>query len=145
MTKDTDFQCPCGSGKPYLECCALYHQGKVGESAQALMRSRYSAYALNNVDYIIRTTHPCHPAVSQNLNLWKEQILKFSMNTEFERLEVLDAKEFPDRATMIFIAHLKHGNEDATFTERSFFSKVDGIWFYVNGDVFAGENRSLKL
>ncbi len=145
MTKDTNFECPCCSGKPYLECCGVYHQGKPAETALQLMRSRYSAYALNNVDYIIRTTHPRHPAVSQNLNTWKEEILKFSMNTDFEKLEIVDSKELPDRATVIFIAHLKNGDEDATFTERSFFSKVNGVWYYVNGDVFAGENRSLKL
>ncbi len=144
MTKDPNFQCPCSSGKPYIHCCGIYHQGKAPETAQELMRSRYSAYALNNVDYIVRTTHPRHPAVSQNLNVWKEAILKFSMTTDFERLEVLDVKEEHDRATITFIAHLKHGDEDATFTERSYFAKVDGVWFYVNGDVYAGENRTLK-
>jgi SEC-C motif-containing protein len=109
------------------------------------MRSRYSAYALNNVDYIVRTTHPRHPAVSQNLNEWKEAILKFSLNTDFEKLEVVAANEQPDKATVIFIAHLKQDEEDATFTERSFFAKVDGVWYYVNGDVVMGEDRSLKL
>jgi SEC-C motif-containing protein len=109
------------------------------------MRSRYSAYALNHVDYIIRTTHPRHPAVSQNLQVWKEEILKFCMNTDFEKLEIVDSKELPDRATVVFIAHLKQGDEDATFTERSFFAKVDGAWFYVNGDVFPGADHSVKL
>jgi SEC-C motif domain protein len=144
MTHDSDFACPCCSGKPYRDCCRTYHQGKEAESALSLMRSRYSAYALNNVDYIVRTTHPRHPAVSQNLQQWKEEILKFAMNTDFERLEVLDFKEQLDQATVIFIAHLKHDNEDSTFTERSFFSKAGGHWLYVNGDVFAGENRELE-
>jgi SEC-C motif domain protein len=145
MTTDTNFKCPCSSGKPYAECCALYHKGKAAETAKDLMRSRYSAYALNNVDYIVRTTHPRHPAVSQNLNEWKDAILKFSLNTDFEKLEVVAANEQPDKATVVFIAHLKQDDEDATFTERSYFAKVDGVWFYVNGDVVMGEDRSLKL
>jgi SEC-C motif domain protein len=145
MTTDRDIECPCCSGKPYRECCGIYHQGKEAESALTLMRSRYSAYALNNVEYIVRTTHPRHPAVSQNLQSWKEEILKFAMNTDFEKLEVLDCKEQPDRAVVIFIAHLKQDDEDATFTERSFFAKTEGKWLYVNGDVFVGENRELKL
>ncbi len=144
MTKDESFLCPCCSGKTYLECCAPYHQGKISKTAQELMRSRYSAYALNHVDYIIATTHPRHPSVSRNLNVWKEEILKFSMYTEFEKLEILDVKELEDRATVIFIAHLKQGEEDLTFTERSFFAKVEGKWFYVNGDVFKGEHRNLE-
>ena len=146
MTKDTNFLCPCCSGKPYVNCCEPYHQGtKASKTALDLMRSRYSAYALNHVDYIIRTTHPRHPAVSQNLQVWKEEILKFCMNTDFEKLEIVDSKELPDRATVVFIAHLKQGDEDATFTERSFFAKVDGSWLYVNGDVFPGADHSVKL
>lgn len=143
--QSSDFPCPCGSGKPYEGCCKEYHQGKVAEAAKDLMRSRYSAYALGNAVYIIKTTHPRNPAVSQNLNLWKEEILKFCLNTTFDKLEILASKEFPDRATVIFIAHLKQQGEDATFTERSYFAKVEGIWYYVNGDTYPGENRNLKL
>lgn len=145
MTKDTEFPCPCSSGKPYQQCCEVYHLGKIPESAVALMRSRYSAYALNHIDYIVRTTHPRHPAVAQNLAAWKEEILKFCMQTDFEKLEVIDSKESGDRAAVIFIAHLKQGEDDVTFTERSYFAKVNGVWLYVNGDIYPGENRSLKL
>lgn len=144
MVTDPDFKCPCSSGALYQDCCAIYHRGKAAESAEKLMRSRYSAYALNNVDYIVRTTHPRHPAVSQNLNAWKEAILNFSLNIDFERLEILSVSEQNDKATVVFIAHLKQGEEDATFTERSYFAKVEGIWLYVNGDVAPGENRPLK-
>jgi SEC-C motif domain protein len=144
MITDQDFKCPCCSGKSYRDCCSIYHQGKDAESALSLMRSRYSAYALNNVEYIVRTTHPRHPAIAQNLNQWKEEILNFSMNTEFEKLEILDSKELSGRAIVVFIAHLKQNDKDTSFTERSFFSRVGGRWVYVNGDVFAGENREIK-
>lgn len=142
---DRELACPCCSGKLYRDCCSLYHQGKEAETAVALMRSRYSAYALNNVDYIIRTTHPRHPSLTQNLNQWKEEILNFALNTDFESLEIIDSKEQGERATVIFIAHLKQNDEDITFTERSFFAKVEGCWLYVNGDIFPGENRVLKV
>src|SRR6267154_3823362 len=135
MTADQDFKCPCCSGKSYHDCCSIYHQGKEAESALALMRSRYSAYALNNVEYIVRTTHPRHPAVSQSLQKWKEEILNFAMNSDFEKLEILDSRELSDRATVVFVAHLRQDDEDMSFTERSFFSKVGDRWFYVNGDI----------
>ena len=144
MPKDNNLQCPCSSGKPYVKCCAVYHQGKEPETAVVLMRSRFSAYAMNNVDYILRTTHPRHPPLLKNPGLWKEEILKFSINTCFERLEVLDSKADGDRATVIFIAHLSYAGEDVSFTEKSFFSRVDGRWLYVNGDVFPGIVRDLR-
>lgn len=141
---DRTLTCPCCSGKTYEDCCGLYHRGKDAESAVALMRSRYSAYALSNVDYIVRTTHPRHPAlVGKNLDAWKQEILNFSLNTDFEELEVLTFREENDKAVVVFIAHLKSDGEDLTFTERSFFSKVAGRWLYVNGDIFPGENRDM--
>lgn len=145
MTRDNNYPCPCSSGKPYVKCCAVYHQGKEPKTAVALMRSRFSAYAMNQVTYLIRTTHPRHPSLSKNPGLWKEEILRFSMNTRFERLEVLDSKEVGDRATVIFIAHLRRGEEDVSFTEKSCFSRVDGRWLYVNGDVFPGVVRDLRI
>jgi SEC-C motif-containing protein len=141
---DQELICPCCSGKLYRDCCSLYHQGKKAESAEALMRSRYSAYALNHLDYLIRTIHPRHPSVSQNLSKWKEEILNFALNTEFKRLAILDSKEQGDRAVVVFVAYLAQNDEDTTFTERSFFTKVDGQWLYVNGDLYPGEHLEIK-
>jgi SEC-C motif-containing protein len=48
--------CPCGSGRPYTECCEPYILGKAkAPTAEALMRSRYSAYVEHAIDYIINT------------------------------------------------------------------------------------------
>lgn len=48
--------CPCGLGKTYDECCGKYHKGDAAPTtAEALMRSRYSAYAMKKVDYIVHT------------------------------------------------------------------------------------------
>ena len=84
------------------------------------------------------------PSFYRSMEEWKKEILDFSLNTSFEKLEVLDFKEKNNNAAVVFIAHLKHADADATFTERSFFSKVDGRWLYINGDVFPGEVRDLQ-
>jgi SEC-C motif-containing protein len=141
---DPDLICPCCSGKKYCDCCRIYHQGKLPKTAQALMQSRYSAYALNNIDYIVRTTHPRNSAFAQNLEAWRQEIFNFALHTDFEKLEILDAKEGKEKATVVFIAHLKSQGEDVTFTEKSYFAKVDGKWLYVNGDLFSGENREVR-
>ena len=49
--------CPCGSRKLFSQCCEPFHKGALPPTAEALMRSRYSAYANKNVDYIVETTH----------------------------------------------------------------------------------------
>ena len=67
--------CPCHSGKKYQECCQPYHTGKLPENALALMRSRYSAYALHLADYIMQTTHPHNRAYLSDKERWKKEIL----------------------------------------------------------------------
>ncbi|WP_275423743.1 YchJ family protein, partial [Virgisporangium ochraceum] len=52
-----DLRCPCGGG-PYAACCGPAHGGAPAATAEALMRSRYSAFALGDADYLLRTWHP---------------------------------------------------------------------------------------
>ncbi|MDD2950112.1 MAG: YchJ family metal-binding protein, partial [Sulfuricurvum sp.] len=53
--------CPCHSGEKYKKCCQPYHKGILPSNAQKLMRSRYSAFALELSNYIMATTHPNNP------------------------------------------------------------------------------------
>lgn len=126
--------CPCCSQKSYLECCKIFHDGVLPETALQLMRSRYSAYALNLSDYIIETTHPNNPHVLKDRLQWKYNIIQFSMNTQFDRLEILDFKENGEIATVTFRASLTQNGRDATFTEKSYFEKISGRWLYLRGD-----------
>ena len=53
--------CPCGSAKPYAECCGRWHDGPLllqAPDAEALMRSRYCAFVLERADYLLATWHP---------------------------------------------------------------------------------------
>lgn len=130
--------CPCCSGNPYEKCCEIYHLGKEPPNAQALMRSRYSAYAMKLADYIIKTTHPNNPRFMPNLERFKEEILKFCEETEFRKLEVLHFEEKGDRAVVVFTAYLTQNGKDATFTERSNFLKHQGGWRYLDGKMSQG-------
>lgn len=126
-------KCPCGSGADYSECCSRFHQGGVPENALQLMRSRYSAYAMNLPDYIIKTTSPASPHFSDNLYLWNRNIVEFCQNTEFQKLEVIDFKENENLATVTFTAYISQAGKDAPFTERSYFEKRKGFWLYLRG------------
>lgn len=119
--------CPCCSGKKYSECCKVFHEGALPQTALELMRSRYSAYALENPEYIIETTHPDSPSFEKNHEGWKQAILEFCRQSNFEKLEILDSGE----DWVHFKAYLGHGVLD----ERSKFEKVDGKWLYLNGEL----------
>lgn len=118
--------CPCHSGKSYSDCCEPLHKGTPAENALKLMRSRYSAYALNKPDYIIKTTHP------SNHDLSRESIIEFSQSTKFEQLVIHDFQESGNEATVTFTAYLSQDGHDATFTEKSYFKKVNGVWLYAS-------------
>lgn len=123
--------CPCKSQKKYNDCCRPYHEKTLCPSdAVALMRSRYSAYALALADYIIKTTHPDHIQMSMKIWQWREQILQFSQETEFLDLEILAFEELPGKAYVTFTASLRQQEKDVSFTEKSLFELKDGIWLY---------------
>ena len=50
--------CPCGLGDDYASCCGRLHAGAHAPTAESLMRSRYSAYAVGDAGYLLRTWHP---------------------------------------------------------------------------------------
>lgn len=133
MTFKSQQLCPCCSNKAYSECCERYHHGLAPENALALMRSRYSAYALHLADYIIQTTHRANPRFIKDADAWKKQILAFSESTQFEKLEIVNFHDGTPIAYVTFTAHLKQDGHDATFTEKSTFEKVGDRWMYLDG------------
>lgn len=132
--------CPCQSGKEYSECCETYHKGQLPEKALALMRSRYSAYAMGNADYIIDTTHPDNSQYLQDRKLWKRQIEEFCNHTKFVGLEILEDQPGEKISFVTFLAKLKQNGEDASFTERSRFEKAGGRWLYHSGEFKLGSS-----
>ncbi len=120
--------CPCGSGKPTTECCGRYHAGEPAPTAEALMRSRYTAYTLQREDYLIATWHPStRPA---DLGLAGEAATKW-LGLDIRRHEQSDA----DNAIVEFIARYKINGRAHRLHETSRFVREDGRWFYVDGDV----------
>lgn len=140
---DLENRCPCCSGKEYDKCCKPFHEGNLPENALQLMRSRYSAYVLNIPDYIVATTHPANPHYSEDKFSWKRSISEFSKNSSFNKLEILDFKEKDTLATVTFTAYVFQGTHDATFTEKSYFEKMNGRWLYRSGQLTSGHAPNL--
>jgi len=126
-----EIDCPCCSGKSYAQCCAPLHEGGYADSCLSLMRSRYSAYALGKVAYIIRTTHPANPNYTKNHKKWTKDLLHFCQTTTFEKLEILEST--PN--TVTFVAHLRQNGEIHLMQEKSYFLKEGAQWLYLSGQL----------
>lgn len=94
------------------------------------MKSRFSAYALKLPDYIIYTTHSSNPQYKIDKAVWTQEILEFCAKTEFIDLEIIQTEDKGNQATVTFKAILKQGPLNASFTEKSKFEKLSGLWQY---------------
>ena len=127
--------CPCGSLKKYKKCCKPFHDKiTFPKTALELMKSRFSAFAVLIADYIIFTTHENNSDYISDLKSWNQDIMNFSKNTRFERLEILDFIEGEVESFVTFKATLFQDNNDISFIEKSRFIKTDGIWKYVDAE-----------
>jgi SEC-C motif-containing protein len=125
--------CPCGSGLAGDACCARYHRGEAAPTAEALMRSRYTAYVTGEIDYLVETHDPATRA-----SLDRDSIAAWSRETEWLGLEIV-ATEYgaasDARGVVEFIARGTTRGKPFAQRERSRFRKVDGRWVYVDGKV----------
>jgi SEC-C motif domain protein len=126
--------CPCGgtssSTLPLSACCGRYHLGPEhlkAPTAEALMRSRYSAYVLGLTDYLLATWHPSTRPASVEADppglTW--------LGLQVRSHEMQDATH----ATVDFVARSKQGGRAQRMQEKSRFIFESGFWFYVDGDV----------
>ena len=121
--------CDCGAPRPYADCCGRYHAGPLhlqAPSAEALMRSRYSAFVRELGDYLLATWHPStRPAVLEP----SPEGLRW-LGLEVRCHSVQDN----DHATVEFVARSKLGGRAQRLHEISRFVREGGHWFYLDGD-----------
>jgi SEC-C motif-containing protein len=129
--KQTNF-CPCGSSKLFMDCCAKYISGgKWPETAEKLMRSRYSAYVKNELEYIQSTMSD---QALEDFSI--ESAKEWLSGLKWQGLQVLKAysdPENPARAYVKFSAIYKSQGRRYEIRELSEFIKKDDRWFYVGG------------
>ena len=116
--------CPCGQPKNYAECCGIYHAGAPAPTAEALMRSRYSAYVLGLEDYVLATWHTSTrppDATPDKATRW--------LGLAIKRFEATG----DDRALVEFVARYKIAGRAQRLHEISRFVREDGRWYYVDG------------
>ena len=121
--------CPCGSGSLYSGCCEPLHLGRPADTAEALMRSRFSAFALGLDAYLLSTWHPST----------RPQTLELDDGTMWRKLQIVDTVDGgPDDETGVVEFRASYRAADGTagvLHERSRFARVAGRWAYLDGDI----------
>lgn len=128
---DTLTPCPCGNAVGYMHCCGPLHEGSPAPTAEALMRSRYSAYVLKREDYLLATWHPStRPA---HLKLATQQPAPSWLGLSVKRHQ-----HGASEAVVEFVARLRYGGGRAQrMHEVSRFVREGGRWYYVDGEILA--------
>lgn len=126
---DDSDRCPCSSGDVFGACCGPLLRGvAAAPTAERLMRSRYSAFALEQADYLRATWHPSTRPAS----------VDFEDDLRWRRLVVLGHEAggpFDNTGIVEFEAHWGQGELRGSLHERSRFVREGRTWFYVDGDV----------
>jgi SEC-C motif-containing protein len=129
MPKD----CPCGSGERFEACCGQYLDGGVvPPTAEALMRSRYTAYALERAEYIVETHHPETRDEAVDIDAVRE----WAEEGDFQSLQILSTSrggEDDDEGEVEFAACFRVRGRDRVHRERSTFKRKDGRWYFHHG------------
>ena len=120
-------QCPCGSSLSLPQCCGALHEGQAAATTEQLMRSRYSAFVLDRLDYLLASWHPDTRPASIEPN---EPGLRW-LGLEVKRHQRQDA----DHATVEFVARSKLGGRAHRLHEVSRFERIDGRWYNRDGDL----------
>ena len=117
--------CPCGSQKNYTDCCERFISGEaLPSTVEELMRSRYSAFATHQFDYIVDTMLP--PAAN-HFDLAEAK--STAGQIQWLKLEVIKTS-----INMVeFRAYYCNNNVAGVIHERSRFVRKKGKWFYIDG------------
>lgn len=125
--------CPCG-GPAYDSCCGRFiEQDELPQTAEQLMRSRYTAYAMGNQAYLHATWHPSSRPAPGEVD---------DMTPRWLGLEVRRHVPGGDTATVEFVARYKVGGRAHRLHEVSRFVREEGRWYYLDGSFPGDEKRT---
>lgn len=125
--------CPCGSALSYAQCCGALHRRFADDglltapSAEALMRSRYSAFVRGDLAYLQASWH----ASTRPAELAPDEAGLKWLGLEVRRHLSQDA----EHATVEFVARSKLGGRAHRLHEISRFVREDGVWYYLDGEL----------
>ncbi len=122
--------CACGSKKSYKTCCGLIHSDiHQAKTPLALMKSRYTAFTIGYIDYLMRSHHSSTRPVAE-----KEDILKWAKSVTWLNLEIVESpKPIETEGFVTFKASFLENGKQNVIHEKSRFVKENGHWTYIDG------------
>ena len=126
--RDDSSRCPCNSGDVLGSCCGPLLDGVPAPTAERLMRSRYTAFALHDADHLRATWHPST----------RPTRIELDDDLHWRRLVIVDRAgggPFDSEGTVEFEAFWVQGGERGSLRERSRFTRESRRWFYVDGEI----------
>ncbi|KXZ51405.1 hypothetical protein GPECTOR_12g367 [Gonium pectorale] len=140
-----DAPCPCGSSALYQGCCGPYHAAPATvPSPEALLRSRYSAYAAKDPSFIADTTHPDSAEYTGSRTTYQRAVKQTMARLDPLALQILSSSPGADENEAFITFRLKRRIRDPEapknapevdeVTERSRFVRVNGRWFFQDSE-----------
>ncbi len=135
--------CPCGSGQTLEACCGQYIDGTPAPTAEAMMRSRYTAYTLCNGTYLEKTL-----SAEQRTDFSIEDFEAGAKSTKWQGLEIRKTNgggEKDETGTVEFVAKYRENNQQAIHHELAIFKREDGNWVFADCQMNPkGEQRTVQ-
>jgi len=126
--------CPCHSGQRYAGCCAPYHRNeREAPTPEALMRSRYAAFALGLGPYLVRTLAATHPDLAAPRKDLERTLSRAKERQRFTGLRILHGASTGGHGGVLFFARIFERGQDRSFAELSDFTREHGAWRYASG------------
>ena len=126
-------ECPCGSNFPYTDCCGTLIRGTgFADTAEDLMRSRYTAFTENNWEYLVLTSHP-----EEKKEMARLESALVDHDVHWKKLEILNTNKGmgeDSEGQVDFVAHYEKDGTLQTLRESSRFYRVNGRWVYSRKD-----------
>jgi SEC-C motif-containing protein len=125
--------CPCGSEQDYSACCGpIIQDVSLAETAEQLMRARYSAHVKLEIDFISATTHP-----DQRDDYDEKTAREWAEESDWLGLEIINATggRGDDKGVVEFIARYRIKNANHSHHERASFERLNGLWYFADGEM----------
>ena len=118
--------CYCGSGTAFSHCCQPYLLGLTQpQTVEALMRSRFCAYLTHHAEYLLASWHPST----------RPPNMEFEPQLKWVDLQVQGAEQVENSGRVQFSARYKLNGRMQTLRENSRFTREEGCWYYLDGDI----------
>lgn len=123
--------CYCGRAKEFSQCCEPLILGKtVAATAEDVMRSRYSAFCVVNMDYLFKTTD-----LQIRFEFDGKANEAWAKSSQFTKLEILKTEESGNKSIVEFKAYYRTEGQDHIHHEISTFRRTEGEWYYRSGRI----------